>query len=267
MITARMTSVTLRLAAALFLTSAAFIDAEVVVYLKGGGDPKRGDNIRYKTSTQEYVLTVGGVEMPLPLNSVERVEVPKPAAMTEAEKLMSGGQFISAMPMLEKIAADFPMLEWGLRAQELLADAYARKGDIPKSLATYSALFKTAPAGQVSVQARMKYWNALLAAQQMDALSGDLERAIAKGSREEAAYAQLMRGNLRRSQNKTQDALLDYLRTVLLFEDVAGVQPEAMFKAAEMMDALTDPRGSDLRKRLVQKYPDSEFARKAGAHM
>lgn len=256
-----------RWAALFFLASLAAAQAQVTVYLKSGGEPKRGSAIRYKGSTQEYILSVGSVEIPLPLDSVERVDLPKPASFAEAEKMVSAGRLQDAMPKLERLASEYSGLEWGLRAEDLLADCYGRSGNLAKSLSVYGELFRKAPPGMVPTQTRLKYWNAMLGAQKVDALTTDLETAIARGSREDAACALLMRGNVKRSQNKTMDALLDYLRAALLYEDVTSIQPEALFKAAEMMDAMRDPRGADLRKRLAQKFPDTEYGRKAAASM
>jgi hypothetical protein len=48
---------------------------------------------------------------------------------------------------------------------------------------------------------------------------------------------------------------------------VKAAQPEALFKAAEVLDELRDPRADQLRKQLVGEYPTSEFAAKAKAKL
>lgn len=247
--------------------SALFAEAQVAVYLKGIDEPKRGDTLRYVASSKNYILIVGGVQLALPFESVERVEIPKPAAMIEAEKMVTDGRLTSAIPILEELAVDFAVLQWGPKAEALLADAYAKAGHHAKALTTYSELFKKTPAGDVPFQTRQNYWAAMLGGQRLDALVVELLNAVDHGPRVEAAHAQVMLGDVRRAQNKTQDAFLEYLRASLLFEDVGDVQPEALFKAAEMLDVLRDPRAGDLRKRVVQKYPASEYARKVGVSM
>jgi tetratricopeptide (TPR) repeat protein len=240
------------------------VNAQVVVYMKKGGETKKATDIKFSATTQEYMLTMDSVEISVPVADVDHVDLPKPKALDEAAKQIEAGKAADAIPALQKIAADYTMLTWDTTARELMIVAYAKAGDSAKAMATYKELARKAPGGRVSAQARMTYWNLMLAAGQLNDVASELDDVIAKGSREEAASAQLTRANLRKSQNKTQDALLDYLRTALLFEDVPAVQPEALFKAAEMMDALRDPRAPDLRHRLVEKYPDSEYAKKAG---
>jgi outer membrane protein assembly factor BamD (BamD/ComL family) len=241
--------------------------AQSFIYFKGETEPKAAASVRYKAGSQEYLADMDGVQMTFLASKVERVEVPKPAEFDQAAKLVAGNQPDAAIPILEKIATDYRMLQWDVKAQELLADAYAKKGDNVKAMTLYGELFKNAPAGQVSGEARVRYWNAMMGAQKYEALGAELDRTIAKGTHEEAAMAQLTRGNLRRAQNKTQEALLDYLRAVLMFGDVAAVQPEALYRTAEMMEAVRDPRAAEMRKRLAQEYPNSEFAKKAGGQL
>ena len=56
---------------------------------------------------------------------------------------------------------------------------------------------------------------------------------------------------------------MDYLRVVLLYESEKDVQPEALFKTAEALKALRDPRAPEYSKKLVEQYPDSPYAQKA----
>jgi hypothetical protein len=71
-----------------------------------------------------------------------------------------------------------------------------------------------------------------------------------------------MRGNMNRESGQKEVALLDYLRVVILFENIREVQPEALYKAAEILEELRDPRADELRKKLVQEYKDSDYAAK-----
>ncbi|EFK97486.1 hypothetical protein LDC_0474, partial [sediment metagenome] len=70
------------------------------------------------------------------------------------------------------------------------------------------------------------------------------------------------RGNMNRQVGQKEAATLDYLRVVVLYENVKSVQPEALCKAAEMLEELRDARAETLRKKLVQEYKDSEWAAK-----
>jgi TolA-binding protein len=72
---------------------------------------------------------------------------------------------------------------------------------------------------------------------------------------------------MRVAQNRLEDAVLDYLRTAILFKAQEDVQPEAVFKAAQTLEKLRDQRAKDFYKRVVQDYPGSAYAAQARAKL
>ena len=75
--------------------------------------------------------------------------------------------------------------------------------------------------------------------------------------------AQIMRGDIRQAQGQIEGAVMDYLRTVVLYEAERDAQPEALYKAAEGLDKPRDPRARALYKKLTSEYPSSPYAAKA----
>ena len=233
------------------------------VYLKTGKS-LAVDTIQWKDGNKEYqvVTTEGAVQMTIPQKDVDRLDVERPAEFDRADKLIAGGQTEAAIPILEGIAAKFKMLVWDVRAREALGRIYVQKKDSSKALAALEPLFSSDVSARVAPDARRLYWQALLAAGRTVDLQKKLDETIAFGRRDAAAAAQVMRGDLFRAAGKKEEALSDYLRTVLFFEDAKDVRPEALFKAAEGLNELGDPRAQEYRRILVQKYPESEFAKK-----
>ena len=78
-----------------------------------------------------------------------------------------------------------------------------------------------------------------------------------------AAKAQILRGDISLQKKKYRDAVLDYLRTVTLFKSVDAVQAEALYKTANAMDQLRDPRAKDFYQQVVDGYGSSPYARRA----
>jgi outer membrane protein assembly factor BamD (BamD/ComL family) len=176
--------------------------------------------------------------------------------------MMAARQFDAAIPVLDDLVTKYKMLMWDNEARKLLAMAYMGKNDAKKAAATLDEYFTMVPKAQVPADVQLIYWNALLAADRASTLKKDLDEVIATGPREMAAAAQIMRGNMNRQAGQKEAATLDYLRVVVLYENVKSVQPEALFKAAEMLEELRDARAETLRKKLVQEYKDSEWAAK-----
>jgi tetratricopeptide (TPR) repeat protein len=187
--------------------------------------------------------------------------------MAKAQQLASQGNLDPAIPLLEGLIASYRMLIWDNRAKELLAWVYMQKKDAKKAVSILTDLIATAPSKSISQAARRVYWDALLATGQNAALKKELDDAIATGGRDVVAGAQVIRGNMLRGEGRKDDALSDYVRTILFFEDAKESRPEALFKAAELLDDLQDPRADEMRKTLLKEYPDSEFAKKVAGKM
>ena len=60
-----------------------------------------------------------------------------------------------------------------------------------------------------------------------------------------------------------QTALIDgYLRTIVLFEQVKDVQPEALYKAVKCFEDLGQAAHADkMRKKLLAEYPQTAYAK------
>ena len=55
-------------------------------------------------------------------------------------------------------------------------------------------------------------------------------------------------------------------RVILLFTDVKGeVQPEAHFKAWEVLTKVRDPRAKKIKRKLLDEFPRSQYAQRLGA--
>ena len=86
---------------------------------------------------------------------------------------------------------------------------------------------------------------------------------IASGSREAAARAQVVRGDMKAAGGQYEEALLDYLRTAILFRAQTAVLPEATYKTAVALKNLNDPRAAEYFQKVIDEFPKSEFAEQA----
>jgi len=220
--------------------------------------------VRFKKTTNEYIITMaaGGTELPLPKSRVKAVEVSKPAKYDQAASAVKGGAMAQAIPVLEELALDYFMLSpWDAQILDLLGYAYSRTPDPAKATATYKKMLTTAAPASISLDMQRRAWAALTATRD-SSLASELDRTIAQGSRENAAAAHIARGDMARAEGNRADALLDYLRVVILYEQVKTMQPEALYKAAVCLEELKDPRAEDWRKKLMNEYGSSEWAQR-----
>jgi hypothetical protein len=205
-----------------FVLAGFYAEADKVWY--NDGRVQDATSVRYKKPTQEYIITIGGTELPVPKAQIKRVEVNKPATYDQAAAAVQSGAMAQAIPVLEGLALD------------------------------------AAPAS-ISLDMQRRAWAALTATKD-SSLAAELDKTIAKGSRENAAAAHIARGDMAKADGNKPDALLDYLRVVVLYDQIKSIQPEALYKTVQCLEELKDPRAEDWRKRLMSDYGSSEWAQK-----
>lgn len=217
-------------------------------------------SIRYQGSTREFIVNTERGTFPIPEAQVREVHVTQPEQWNQGLQLMRAQRYDDAVSVFRTIMRDYTRLGWDLRARGMLAQAYAGQNQHARAIATYEELFRDITP---NFEQRQAYWQSLLAAEQFATLRGELDKAIAEDTQENAAAAYLQRGKLHQAEGNTMEALFDYLRTHLLFEKLenAELHSEALHLAAQRLDDLRDPRADELRTRLRQRYPNSTFAR------
>ena len=91
-----------------------------------------------------------------------------------------------------------------------------------------------------------------------------LLEAVEKGSRQVAAEAQIMRGDIDFKKGNYRDALVDgYLRTAVMFQRVKWVRAEALYKAMQAHEKLGEHSHAEKwRKKLLAEFPNSIYSKR-----
>ena len=212
--------------------------------------------IRWDASNNVYLVqSVSGGDALLTVakKNVAWLENDKPAELAQAEQLANAGKNNEAAALLLNVIASFSGLNWDQTAREALARVYVKGNEPAKAIQMVDELI--AAGSPISVSLRQEYWKALLAVDPKSAkVMKDLGEAIATGPREIVPVAQNLRGDLLRAAGRKEDALADYLRIVLFFENAAVLRAEALAKASELYDELGDAaRANELRQKLNKK--------------
>jgi tetratricopeptide (TPR) repeat protein len=142
----------------------------------------------------------------------------------------------------------------------MLARVYLPLKQFEDSAREYEALFTAQPKFKENPKERANYMQALLGSGRMAEVAKMIDEDIASGSREAAARAQVVRGDMKRKSGQVEEALLDYLRTAVLFKAQTAVLPEAIYKTAVALKNLNDPRAADYFQKVMDEFPQSEFA-------
>lgn len=225
---------------------------------------------KWKPREKVYAIKAKGVDVELefPPANIKEMQIPKPKELDAAIASVQQGNAAAAIPVLEKIAADYLMLQWDSIATRLLADAYVKDGQAEKAIHVCEKVIAANPEAAYLGEMAPGYWQALLKANRTSKVEELMAKAIKSGDRTASAVALTMRGDVMLASGDTNEiakkALRDgYLRVVTLYKSEKSAQPEALYKAAKCFEKLgQSSRADQMRTQLKSEYGSSEWARK-----
>jgi TolA-binding protein len=248
------------LLAALFTVGTAAAQNPFVILPNGAR--VEGTDIRARADGT-IILTTPQGQVTYARGQYQRAEAARPAEFDRARQLAQQRKYDEALRLLEQIATNYRFLHWDIQARILMAQIQAARGDHAAAVSMYERLFQTAPDQRRESAVMWGYLTALAEAKQYEKLLPQLDELVARGSRADAARAQVLRGDVKMAQGQVEPAVMDYLRSALLYETERATLPEALFKAAEGLERLRDPRSRDLYRRVAQEFAGTPFAQRA----
>lgn len=237
---------------------AATIGQAAMVELNNGRTIE-GSDIRAKPNGEVSLTTAQGL-LTFTREQYKRAVADKPAEIDKGIAAVRAKQYDEAVGLFEDVIKRYRYLDWDNQARVLLAKTYVEKGDHAEAAKAYELLIASDPSARENPTVVWDYRKALLDSAQFAKLLPQLDKVIQEGARDDAARAQIMRGDVEMAQGNAENAALDYLRTVILFEAQTEQQPEALYKAALALTKLRDARGKELAQRLRNEYPNSPYA-------
>ena len=213
-------------------------------------------SIRWDAAKNEYLVqpaSGGDAVFPVAKKDVRRLEIDAPPEMDQAKQLLGANRNNEAIAPLQTVIANYKGLNWDNTARELLARIYVKGNEPAKATKMVDELLAAGAGASISAGLRIQYWEALLALDpKSKKAQADLDEAIATGPREVVPVAQVKRGNLRRAAGRKDEALQDYLRTILFFENAGAVRTEALNEAIKLYEEAGDTtRANELRQKLT----------------
>jgi hypothetical protein len=228
----------------------AALAASAAVAVPGTINQKRGD-ITWQRGSKTYALSYKQGNMTaqqeIPLNSVQSLDVDKPANYDKLVAMVDGGQGAGAIAGLTQIVQTYRMLVWDKPAARYLVEAYISANNYQKAYDAAQSIISEDKAAAFTGPLAPAYWKALLGLGKNVQLENCLNKAATSGDRASSAAALVMRGDLLLAtkgdgQDICRKALIDsYLRVVLMYTDepCRSVRSEAMIKAADCFHKLS----------------------------
>jgi len=231
---------------------------------KDGGGHASG-KVRYLASSKVYEIYMKNGRQQIAASKVARVVLKtQPAGLRPAIDNVKRGNYDAAIAPLKKIITDYEMFGVDVIAAQYLAEAYLKKGNSKESVRLCKEILVGNPDAINNPQFAGIYWDALLQEKKYSTLKRILKTTIENGTHQAAAVALVKRGDVLMAQKDAKAALLDgYLRTILMFQDVKAIQPEALYKAIKAHESVGEHQYAEKwRKRLLTGYSSSSYAKK-----
>ncbi|MDF7823223.1 hypothetical protein P4B35_04310 [Pontiellaceae bacterium B12227] len=210
----------------LILLLVASVDAAYVV--NNAGRQINGTGISASEDGSVSLTTASGQTMTFRKGQYRSAAADRPPELSRAEKLLKEGHGKRAVPLLKQVKQECRFLAWDQQAIRLLADYYFSSGRFSEAVAEFQSLEnQEEPAVQRTLREAMMQ-------------SGDLETVllvlnedIATGSREAAAQAYLMRGELKAEAGDLEGARRDWLKVITFFKAQKELAEQAEQKRSE----------------------------------
>lgn len=185
----------------------------------------------------------GNLKMPLRWGSYRLAMIPKPKEVEELEKLFDADNFDEVIKTAPAIFDQYKYLGWADTIAALQCESFLALGKPGEA----SAIFQNArkfPAENMQKFQRVLLLE-MLAKKEFDRVENELKRMILDKDDSKAAFAFNMKGQLYEAKGQKREAILEYLKTVILFEGKGKLKRErdvAKQKAVALMKELKDPR-------------------------
>lgn len=232
---------------------------------------KREGEIKWIARDKAYGIVEKGrsIEMQLKPEEIAGLQIPRPRELDAAIEAIRQGNANAAIPVLEKIASEYMMLQWDKPATRYLAEAHVQAGNADKAIAVCEKVIAADPEAAYLGEMAPVYWQALIKRERLSKVEELLGKAIKTGDRPASANALIARGDLIQAgggdaNELAKKALRDgYLRVVTLYRSERSAQPEALYKAAKCFEKLGQTQHADqLRTTLKGEFGSSEWAKK-----
>jgi len=228
--------------------------------INSAGNQVNGSAIQSAADGTVLLTTLNGQTLTFRPGTYRQAFADKPKEMFQVEELVKEKDLIAVVQILRRIKEEYQFLGWDQRAGLMLARVYLPLKQFEDSAREYEELFAVQPKFKTNLKERSNYMQALLGSGRISEVAGLIDEDIASGSREAAARAQVVRGDMKMKGGQAEEALLDYLRTTILFRAQTAVLPEATYKTAVALKNLNDPRAAATFQKVIDEFPKSEFA-------
>jgi len=215
------------------------------VLKRRGREAELVDSARYSRARKAFTIAKGPATYVVEEAEVEFCRPPKPTGLDTT----------TSTAELAEIVKTHRRLWWDVKAFERLMPMYVRDGRNEEAIRLFRDMHPQV-AADMPLALHRCYWDALKQEGRLRELERELRSTVQSGSREAAAWAYVMQGDLLSRRGNHREALVDgYLKVVVLFQDVKSCRRDALRRSIATFETLGDSRADTLRRQLIAEFP------------
>jgi len=236
---------TILLATALVCLAAAGVQANQAYVIDRGGQRINGVKIETDAQGNLTLFLDDTVRRTFRRGNYREAFIPQPDGVTRLQAAYNANRFDLVLENAPRLFEEFKFLGWGGYIGYLEGMAYVRTNKFTEAMNTFRRI--EPHAGSQIDKVREGQVRALLGLNRLDDAQKLLEQMAATGDDSIAAFVFNARGKILAEQGKQQEAVLEYLKTLLLFTDdqVRNERNEARTNVVALLTRLGDPRAQE----------------------
>lgn len=227
----------------LLIATCLFAQKQDCYVITAAGQRQKAVSIQADAQGNLTVSIDGKMKVPFKAGSYKIAVIPKPKEVTDLEKLANEEKYEELITAAPAVFDAYKYLGWADAIAALQCEAYLATDKPAKANETYQLALKFPRENNVKLQ-RIRLLD-LVGKKQYDVVEQEAQKLILSKDDSLAAFAFNIRGQIREAQGQKKEAVLEYLKTVLLFEGKGRLKRDretARQRAIALMKELKDPR-------------------------
>ena len=191
-------------------------------------------------------------------------QIPKPAAVTEADQKFREQQWKSAAALFNRAGKKYKQVGWQVYCIRMEAESLARSGEkerAEKLLSDLHAIRETNPLQERERELADDFLASLLIdRKQFDQAEKILNRQLRLADSDLVFSAYFKKAVILQNRGQLRQSVRQFYQAALLFPRHAR-RAEALYNVWNLLAELKDPEAAKIAEMLKREYPESQFAK------
>lgn len=206
----------------------------------------------------------GKVTLTIPQEKILEVKIEKPELFKNAQEYYIRGEYALAIDAYKTVAQTYGGYSWGQEAYIMTAQCLIKMNNYSEAAKWYQMFIENFPQAELAPQAELDLADIYFKEKDYPRAMQMYEKIAKDGEGEAAARGYYGMGDCYFQQGKFEEALVCYLKIVVLYYEFQHQVANALLKSAECYKALGDnKRMIETYEEVIKKFPGTNYAKRA----